>query len=465
MKKSGLPFSLESFIKETGLFEPGARIIIGVSGGPDSMALLSLLDELRPRWDLDLIVLHCHHGLRAAADEEEAFVRDWSKKWNCLFLSRRLPVQDFQKKSGMSLQEAARELRNRTFLECVELKKADWAATAHTANDQAEEVLIGLIRGAGLGGLAGIPVKRGPFIRPLIRTYRPEILNYLTQRNVPFQEDLSNLDFRYLRARVRHHLIPELQKYSPNIIAQLNQTADLLQKDDEYLQEKVNQLSETVLSYSGKVTSIQRSKLADLPQALSSRLIQKAVFKSVRSLRHFRAVHILSIIAAAQGKRKQGQDILPGGWFVQLDEDVLRITPTRPDSEPMKPFSYEIIKPQGVLIRETGERIFFKKIKAPPESILLMKDKNTARVDFDKLVWPLAIRNLRPGDRFQPLGMKGSKKVSRFFIDRKIPQNLRSRIPLVFSGGEIVWIAGMEIGRAFRLDNQTSRILEIEYRK
>src|SRR4030042_3820598 len=428
MKKSGLPFSLESFIKETGLFEPGARIIIGVSGGPDSLALLSLLDELRPRWDLDLIVLHCHHGLRAAADEEEAFVRDWSKKWNCLFLSRRLPVQDFQKKSGMSLEEAARELRNRTFLECVELKKADWAATAHTANDQAEEVLIGLIRGAGLGGLAGIPIKREPFIRPLIRTYRPEILNYLTQRNVPFQEDLSNLDFRYLRARVRHHLIPELQKYSPNIIAQLNKPADLLQKDDEYLQEKGNQLSETVLSYSGKVTSIQRSLLADLPQALSSRLIQKAVFKSVGSLRHFRAVHILSIIAAAQGNRKQGQVILPGGWSIQLDRDFLRITPARPDSEPLTPFSYDIIKPQGVLIRETGERIFFKKIKAPPESLLLMKDKNTARVDFDKLVLPLTIRNLRPGDRFQPLGMKGSKKVSRFFIDGKIPKNLRSRI-------------------------------------
>ncbi len=304
---------MEKVIKESELFEPGARIIIGVSGGPDSMALLSLLVELRPHWDLDLMVLHCHHGLRAAADEEEALVKVWAKKWGCPFLSRKLPVKDFQRESGMSLQEAARELRYRTFLELAEVKKADRVALAHTANDQAEEVLIGLIRGAGLGGLAGIPVKRGPFIRPLIRIYRTEILNYLTIKTIPFKEDLSNRDFRYLRARVRHHLLPELKKYSPNIIAQLNQTAGLLQKDEEYLQEKVDQLSETVFSYSGQGTSIRRSSLADLPQALSSRLIQKAVLNSVGRLRHIRAVHILSIIAAAQGSRKPGSDHPAGG--------------------------------------------------------------------------------------------------------------------------------------------------------
>ncbi len=115
------------------------------------------------------------------------------------------------------------------------------------------------------------------------------------------------------------------------------------------------------------------------------------------------------------------------------------------------------------MIRETGERIFFKKIRVPSESPLLLKDKNPVRVDFDKLFWPLMIRNLRPGDRFQPLGMKGSKKVSRFFIDRKIPETLRSRIPLVLSGGKIVWIAGMEIGQAFCLDPQSSRGLEMKY--
>ncbi len=462
-KTPGLPPKMEKVIRESELFGPGARIIIGVSGGPDSMALLSLLVELRPHWDVDLLVLHCHHGLRAAADEEEALVKVWAKKWGCPFLSRKLTVKDFQRESGMSLQEAARELRYRTFLELAEVKKADRVALAHTANDQAEEVLIGLIRGAGLGGLAGIPVKRGPFIRPLIRIYRTEILNYLTLKTIPFKEDLSNRDFRYLRARVRHHLLPELKKYSPNILAQLNQTAGLLQKDEEYLQEKVDQLSETVFSYSGQGPSLRRSSLADLPQALSSRLIQKAVLNSIGKLRHIRAVHILSIIAAAQSSRSRGRIILPEGWSAQWDRDIFRIAPTLSEPDPTKSFAYEIDKVQEVLIRETGERILFKKIRVPWESLLVLKDKNPVRVDFDKLSWPLTIRNLRPGDRFQPLGMKGSKKVSRFFIDRKIPKTLRSRIPLVLSGGEIVWIAGMEIGQDFCLDHKSSRALEMKY--
>ncbi len=462
-KSPGLRSLVEKFVKETELFEPGDRILVGVSGGPDSMALLSILTELRQGWDLDLMVLHCHHGLRAAADEEEALVKFWAGKWGCSFFRRRLSVRDFQKESGMSLQEAARELRYRAFLEYAKLKKAGRVALAHTANDQAEEVLIGLIRGAGLGGLAGIPAKRGPFIRPLIRIYRSEILRYLESRNVPFQEDLSNQDLRYLRARVRHHLIPELKKYSPNILAQLNQTAGLLEKDEKYLQEKIDELAGSIISCSGDSVTLQRLELAELPQALSSRLIQKAVFNRIGRLRHIRAVHILSILEAAQGSRKQGQVTLPEGWSVRWNRDTLRIAPVTPDPEPLKRFACEIDRPGRVLIPETGGEIVFKKTKVPPDSSLFQNDKKMARVDFDKLVWPLMIRNPLPGDRFRPLGLKGSKKVSRFFIDRKIPQALRSRIPLVLSGGEIVWIAGIEIGQAFCLDSQSTRVLEMKY--
>jgi len=463
--KSGLLLSVEAFIKETGLFEPGARILIGVSGGPDSMALLSILAEMRSKWNLDLMVLHCHHGLRAAADEEEAFVRAWSKKLGCPFFSRKLPVRTFQRESGKSLQEAARELRYRAFLGVAKLKKVDRVALGHTANDQAEEVLIGLIRGAGLGGLAGIPVRRGPIIRPLIKTFRKELLDYLSAQKIPFKEDASNRDFRYLRARVRHLLLPELKKYSPNILVQINQTAGLLQKDDEYIQEKVDHLAKRILSFSGHKITINRSDLADLPRALGSRLIQKAILTSLGHLRHIRAVHILSILAAAQGNRKQGRIILPEGWSAQWDQERMQIIPVSCDPEPIKPFVYAIEKPREIFVQETGERVHFRKIKASFESSLSIQDKNRARVDFDKLVWPLLIRNKRPGDRFRPLGMKGSKKVSRYFMDRKIPKAIRGRIPLVLSGEKIVWIAGMDIGQAFSLDSHSTRALEMEYLK
>ncbi|HMK65074.1 MAG TPA: tRNA lysidine(34) synthetase TilS, partial [Thermodesulfobacteriota bacterium] len=220
--KSGVTFSVEKIIRERKLFDPGAKLIAGVSGGPDSMALLLVLSALREKWDLQLLVLYCHHGLRPEADHEEIFVKTWSAKWGCPFFSKKLPVGKFKKEEGMSLEEAARELRYRTFEELLREEKADRIVLAHTADDQAEEVLISLIRGAGLGGLAGIPMRRGPIIRPLLGIYRSEILSLLHEQNIPFQVDHSNLDQRFLRARVRHHLLPELKAYSPNILAQLN---------------------------------------------------------------------------------------------------------------------------------------------------------------------------------------------------------------------------------------------------
>lgn len=463
LKKIDLTRYVETFIRENNLLESGARILVGVSGGPDSMALLSILTELRPRWDLDLIVLHCHHGLRKEADEEEALVRKWAKKWNCPFSRRNLQVRAFQKRSGRSIQDAARELRYQAFSDVAKQKKAASVALAHTADDQAEEFLIGLIRGAGLGGLAGMPVKRGLFIRPLLRVFRSEIYSYLETRKISFREDPSNRDFRYLRSRVRHHLLPELKKYSPNIPAQLNQTTQLLQKDEEYLQRKTEQIAVELISPSGDSLCIPRRSLAELPQALGSRLIQKALTLGLGHLRQVRAVHILTILEAARTSGNQGQIPLPEGWSARWDDTLIRLGPAGQEAPPLKPFAYEISRVQEVFIQETGDRIFFRRKKYSQKSTLPLNNRLLARVDLQKISWPLLIRNTQPGDRISPLGLEGSKKVSRLLIDRKVPRATRPRLPLVFSREEIVWIAGMEIGQAFKLGPQSRWILEIEY--
>jgi tRNA(Ile)-lysidine synthase len=458
-----LLWSVEKFITEYGLLEPGDRVLIGVSGGPDSMALFSLLGELRPKWGWDLSVLYCHHGLRSAADIEESFVRTWSKKLDCLYFSRRLPVREYQKETGKSLQEAARELRYRSFEDLVKQEAFDRVALAHTANDQAEEVLIGLIRGAGLGGLTGMPIQRGPFIRPFLQTSRREILNYLASKNIPYKEDASNKDFHYLRVRVRHHLLGELKQYSPNIVNQLNQTARLLKEDEDYLQEKAAQLFDTVASYSGQTALLHRHNLGTLPQSLASRIIQKVLLESLGHLRHVRSVHILSILKAARYPGEQGGIPLPGGWVAQWDREAIKILPAVSDPKIGVPFSYEVERPQRLSVPEINGFVSFRKVEASTNFFQPSNHRNLARVDFDKVSWPLVIRNIRPGDRFQPLGLKGSKKVGRFFIDRKVPLELRSRIPLVFSRGEIVWVAGMEIGHPFSLELHSTRVLEMAY--
>lgn len=461
--KSRMTFSVEKVIREQKLFDPAARLIVGVSGGPDSMALLSVLSALRGKWDLDLLVLYCHHGLRPEAEEEEIFVKTWSAKWDCPFFSKKLPVRKFKKDEGMSLEEAARVLRHRAFEELRREEKADRIVLAHTADDQAEEVLISLIRGAGLGGLAGIPMRRGPFIRPLLRTYRSEILLLLQEQGIPFRVDHSNLDQRFLRARVRHHLLPELRAYSPNILVQLNRTARLLQTDEEFLQEKTTALAEKLLVPEDSGISISREALASLPQALGSRLIQQALLKNSPGLRHIRTSHLLSILRAARTGREKGQLPLPEGRSVLWDRNIIRITRGKAKEIGVGQFYHEIDRPGSLLIRETGDALNFRKIFLPPFSNPVLKDPQRVQVDLDKITWPLVIRNSRPGDRFQPLGMKGSKKVNRFFIDRKVPAQNRPRIPLIFSGGDLIWVAGLEIADSFRLEQFSGEVLEITW--
>jgi tRNA(Ile)-lysidine synthase len=429
------------------------------------MALLALLSGLRQKWKLALAVLYCHHGLRAEADEEESFVREWSERFSCPFVSRRLPVREYHKKTGKSIQEAARELRYRIFEEERSQRDFDFVALAHTANDQAEEVLIGLIRGSGLGGLAGMPIQRGPFIRPLLRTFRAEILKYLAQKNIPYKEDASNYDRRYLRTRVRHELLEELKGYSPNIIAQLNQMAGLLQKDEEYLQGEVTRVIRGIVSYSGQAIYLNRSKLGALPQALGARVIQRVLLERMGQLSHIRSVHILSILKATKGSPRSGWLPLPNDWSANWDRETVTILQTPIGPKLVGPFLYPIERPGKYSISETGDFIFLRKVRDRSGPISPADDKNRARVDFDSLTWPLVLRNHKPGDRFEPLGLRGSKKVSRFFIDRRVPGESRSRIPLICSGEKIVWIAGMEIGHLFRLTPQTTKILEMVYGK
>ena len=460
--KLSLTAAVERFIENNRLFGPGSRIIVGVSGGPDSMALFSILNELRRPWGLEIIALYCHHGLRRAADGEADFVRHWAGLWGCSFSTSKVDVQSFQQENKMSLQEAARELRYRVFRSFFVQQKADKVALAHTANDQAEEVLIGLIRGAGLGGLAGIPLQREGFIRPLLATYRPEILTYLAERNIPHLEDESNKDRRFLRARVRHQLLPELGKFSPNIITQLNRTAGLLQKDEAFLQEKTERIMARVLVPLEAGVQFSRNGLKKLPPAILSRLFQKALFQVKGDLRLIGSVHLLSLVNAVCGPSLQGRLDLPGGVQASWDRDRITLQPGVTVSPPPILFSEQVDGPGTITIREIGAKLSFERVRIDPQTVRKTFNKQQALLDWEKIQWPLLVRNVQAGDRFRPLGLKDAKKVNRFFMDRKIPCSQRDRIPLIISGGEIAWIAGLEIGDRFALNDQSQQALHLK---
>ncbi len=428
------------------------------------MALFSILRELRRSWDLEIIALYCHHGLRRAADREADFVRHWAGLWSCSFYTSKVDVQSFQKKNKISLQEAARELRYGVFRSILAEQKADKLALGHTANDQAEEVLIGLIRGAGLGGLAGIPLQRESFVRPLLATYRPEILAYLAEQNIPYLEDDSNKDRRFLRARIRHQLLPELGKYSPNIITQLNRTAGLLKTDEAFLQEKTERIVARVMVPLESGVQFSRIGLKKLPPAILSRLFQKALSQVKGDLRRIGSVHLLSLVNAVYGSSVAGRLDLPGGVQASWDRERITLQPAVSVIPPANLFSVRVDGPGTVYIKEIGAEISFETVRVDPQAIRKILNKQQALVDWEKIHWPLLVRNLQSGDRFRPLGLGGAKKVSRFLMDRKIPRFQRDRIPIIISGGEIVWIAGLEIGDLFALNDQSRQALCLKLR-
>ncbi|MBI5583600.1 MAG: tRNA lysidine(34) synthetase TilS [Deltaproteobacteria bacterium] len=450
-----------------GLIPLGSRILVGVSGGPDSMALLSILSSFRQRRGLEIIVLYCHHGLRAAADQEEDFVRQWAQRWRCTFASARLPVRELHQAGKTSLQEAARKCRYQALETQRALHQARVVALAHTANDQAEEVLIGLIRGAGLGGLGGIPRQRDPFVRPLLEIYRAEIVAYLSRKGIPWLEDASNRDFRFLRARIRHQLLPELQKYSPNILIQLNRMADLLRIDEDFLQEKTREAWSRTAAAAGGPPGLSRSRLAGFHPAIGSRLIQRALRQTPGGLVGLGSSHILTLLRAAAGPSPAGSFPLPGGRVAIWEKDRLLIRPRPAADRSPRPFSYQVDGPGKVIIRETGGILKLKKVRLGAGVLEKGAGRNQeeALVDWTKIHWPIRVSSLQAGDRFQPLGLQGTKKVSRFLMDRKIPRERRARIPLVWSNDRLVWVAGVEIAQPFALSPGSDQVLHLEFRE
>lgn len=454
-------------IGATELITPGSRVLVGVSGGPDSMALLAVLCSLRPVLGLELIVLYCHHGLRAAADEEELFVRQWAGQWDCAFFAERLAVREFLQARKCSLQEAARECRYRALEAHRERQEARAVALGHTADDQAEEVLIRLIRGAGLGGLAGIPRQRGPFIRPLLGIYREDLLAYLKRRGTPWLEDASNRDRRYLRARIRHHLLPELEQYTPHMRVQLNRLAGLLGEDEDFLQEKTSQAWALTASGARAAPVLSRSRLAQFHPAIGSRLIQKALRETPGALAGLGSRHIRTLLRLAAGPSPSGTFDLPGNRVAVWEKDQFLICPPFPADRKPRPFSYLVNGPGKLLIRETGDILILKKVRL--EALVTKRgadgNKQEALVDWDRIRWPVRVRSLGAGDRFRPLGLGGTKKVSRFLMDRKVPRVRRSQIPLLWSGDELAWVAGVEIAQPFALTVDSAAALHLEYRQ
>jgi tRNA(Ile)-lysidine synthase len=447
-------------IQNLEMLQPGDRVVVGVSGGADSIALLHALWEIRRDLHLSLVVAHLDHGLRPEARQERAFVRKVSRELGVPFVGRKVDVRGWQKEKNLALQEAARELRYGFFLDVAKSQKASKIALGHTADDQAESVIMRLLRGSGTRGLAGIPPLRdGIFVRPLIETWREEIEAFLQEKKINYLTDPSNQSLHFLRNRVRHELLPILQQYNPRIRQNLVQMAELFREEEEFWQERIEEKFPSLVRLQKKTSlTLDIPSLMEQPRPLRFRLLRYAIEKIAGNLRKMSFAHVFGIEGLLQSAEPNKSLKIPQGIHIIKTYQALTLTKLK---EEILPFDYNVPAPGQIEIAEIdrGMRFAIQFVKGRQR---IDRAASVAQLDFDQIDFPLQIRSVRPGDRFQPLGMEGEKKVKDLFIDCKIPGYQRKRIPLLFKGDQLLWVAGLRIDHRLRLKPDTHRILRVE---
>ncbi len=445
------------------LVEKGDRLVVGVSGGVDSMVLLHLLNACREAFDLSLIVAHVNHGLRPAESEEEAeLVQKEAARLGLPFEYARLDVKEFQKTGGLSPQDAARRLRFHFFFDILQKHQAQKIALGHHADDQVETVLLRLIRGAGLQGLKGmLPIRAGKVIRPLLDVWEEEIRSFAAEKKIPFLSDSSNLKKDYLRNRIRLSLIPFMEReYQPNIKEILLRSSAILRGENDYLEKGAEAAYRNVAREEKNTLSFKFSDYQSLHQAIQWRVIrmmlEKIYDQGLTEEGEWSDVHRV-YQKLHQSSPSFLLELSPGAWIEKRYDTVLL---RKGKMKPFLPFDVELISPGRTFIQEMGKEVVIEEAdRVRFENY--RGSMNTALMDQRSLQFPLRMRNFRPGDRFHPLGAKGTQKLKEFFIDHKIPRFERSKVPLLVSGEMIVWVVGYRIDERVKVTEKTERVLAV----
>ncbi len=461
-------------IRSRRLLQPGQKVLVAVSGGPDSVALLSILHQLAPTWNLLLTVVHCNYGLRGAeSDGDASFVAALCRRLELPCHIRRLTVDRSGTGESSSLQARAREARYRLFREVVVELGADRVALGHTADDQAETVLLRMLRGTGLRGLAGMPhIRESLFVRPLLSRSRQEILAYLQAVGLSYRTDSSNAKSIYLRNRVRHELLPVMQSLAPAAARILARQADLLRDDDRLLDAlAAHRLERTIRSRDSATIVLDRTVLLKQPPALQRRILRQAIQAVAPSTGVPRSDVLLSMLASLASH--SGGIWNAGAATVACEQDQVRLTAVSPvppaggtvlqpiHTAPVPDVVTIAALPSAVSWPLTGAVIRLPAVTRERGLILLEKPSSSlALLDADRLSWPLTIRTWRHGDWFFPTGMAGRrKKLQDYFTDAKLGRSMRERIPLVLSGEGIAWIVGQRVDARFAATGSTTRFV------
>jgi len=448
-------------IRTRELFERGQHLLVAVSGGPDSVALLSLLHRLRASWRLSLTAVHCNYGLRGAeSDGDQVCVESFCRQLEIPLHTRRINMHG----RGASLQATARDLRYAVMEDVAEACGADRVAVGHTADDQAETVLLWILRGAGLTGLSGMPASRNGFIiRPLYETRREDLLNYLRDEGVPFRQDSSNRTSIYLRNRIRQDIMPALQRVMPSAVEGLCRLADICGEDDRYLDGQVAALCEEwVTRLPHGAWSIDRAFLCNLPRAVQRRVVRQLLRQADA---HYRApsIRVIDRLLETVGGQRTASDMTFSSWRVTVEQDSVHGAPSNQrhpvSCRPWRAIPAVLSVPGHVVWEGTGQVIHAQPL-SQVRGRVGGRNRSEIVVDADRISAPLVVRAWKPGDRFCPFGMNGrSKKLQDLFTDLKVSGEDKGRIPVVVAPEGIVWVVGYRPDGRWLADKAAERCM------
>jgi tRNA(Ile)-lysidine synthase len=452
---------VQQTVQDYHMFEHGHILLVAVSGGPDSMALLHALYQLREPFALQLIIAHLNHQMRRGTLQDVRFVNAAAHDLGIPCITESLDVPAYGRRHKLSPEDAARRVRYAFLQSTAKDVAAQHIALGHTADDQAETVLFRLLRGSGLRGLCGIPPVRRPIIRPLIQVQRRDIMVYLRTHGIPFREDPSNRQRRYARNRIRLALLPQLQRsYNPRLVQTLCATAQLLAADEAALQESAGeQFSVARIPAPPDQVHLRTAVLMSLSPALQRRVLRQALAEAVGSLQGFTRTHLAHMVALLRTEAGTRWLTLPGGTVVERRYDVLIIYRRTP------PAAVRIAQPIAVPglceVEALGVAIKSDIIQGGT-TVSSLPAGDIAWLDAEKVGRDLCIRTRSPGDRFQPLGSPYAKKLKAFLIDAKVPRMERDRLPLITTRAGIAWVAGVRPAEWAKVTPMTRVVLRLQ---
>ncbi|MGQ9844885.1 MAG: tRNA lysidine(34) synthetase TilS [Caldisericia bacterium] len=445
---------IKNFISNNSLITENDRILVGLSGGPDSIFLLYFLIN---NFKNKIVIAHINHKLRGTdSDLDEKFVRKVSQKLKIPLYVKREDVKKLSRENKKSIEECGREVRFSFFKKILKVENLTKIALGHNFDDNIETIILNFIKGSGTKGLTGISEKINNIVHPIINIKKSDILNYLNANKIEYRTDKTNFEDEFLRNKIRNYLIPIIEKeFNKNFKEKVVSLSNILKYEDNLIENIIENLERDVLIFNDDFTLIELNKFKNLDLAIKRRLIRKVIsyLTEKESLREYSLEHIDKVISLEN--KKTGSKIeLPKGIIAIKDKD--KIIFERKNTT-IEDFYIEITSLGSY--KEIGMKIDLFLV----EKVSFDQDPFISFFDYDKIDFPLKIRKPKFGEKFKPLGLNNYKKLQDFFVDSKIPKDIRWNLPILLDKkNDILWLIGLRISEAYKVTDLTKRVICIK---